>query len=328
MTILIIGLGSMGCRRLRLLKQLRPDIRLCGVDTNDVRRASVEREYGVGTYAAIEQAVAMEKPEAAVICTSPLTHAAIIRECLLSGLHVFSELNLVTEGYGENIALAQEKKRVLFMSSTFLYRKEVRYLIAQAKGCSQPLNYRYHVGQYLPDWHPWEDYTKYFVGDARTNGCRELFAIELPWLQAAFGPVESIKSICKKITGLHTAYADSYFVLLTHENGHMGSLCVDVVSRKPVRLFELYGEEMYITWGGTPESLHKWNTQEKRAAPVMLYDQAEHQEGYAPFVVENAYRDELAAYLTAIEQGIKPTYGFAEDWDTLRLADAIEKASS
>ena len=35
------------------------------------------------------------------------------------------------------------------------------------------------LGQYLPDWHPWESYKSFFVSNKKTNGCRELFAIEL-----------------------------------------------------------------------------------------------------------------------------------------------------
>ena len=47
---------------------------------------------------------------------------------------------------------------------------------------SRPVNYIYHIGQYLPDWHPWENYKNFFVGDKRTGGVREIFGIDLPWL--------------------------------------------------------------------------------------------------------------------------------------------------
>lgn len=204
-TIMVVGLGSMGRRRIRLLKKLRPEICLCGVDRNRERRVKVEEEFALRTYDSIERALQLEGPEAAVVSTSPLTHASIISECLSRGLHVFTELNLVPDGYQENMALAKEKGLELFLSSTFLYREETRYLIDRVKKCDQPLSYRYHVGQYLPDWHPWESYKDYFISDVRTNGCRELFAIELPWLCAAFGPIMGVRGLRQKCSRLQIA---------------------------------------------------------------------------------------------------------------------------
>lgn len=315
----------MGSRRIRLLKQLRPEFCFCGVDKSIKGRVRAETDFGIRTYERISQAIQAEHPEAAVISTSPLTHASIIGECLTAGLHVFTELNLVSDGYLENMALAQERGLVLFLSSTFLYRKETCYLIERARKSDSPLNYRYHVGQYLPDWHPWESYQDYFIGDARTNGCRELFAIELPWLCAAFGPIIEMKVFRQKCLGLQISYDDSYMLLLRHKNGCQGSLCVDVVSRKATRQFEMYGENLYLSWGGQPDTLREWDIQEKKDCPVNVYQKVEHQEGYAGFIIENAYTEELAAFLNQVEYGVPVSYGLAEDLETLRWIDRIEK---
>lgn len=323
--IVVIGLGSMGRRRLNLLKGLRPELRLCGVDLEENRRRQTEEAFSIPVYASLAEAVQTEHPDAAVISTSPLSHADLIRECLLAGLHVFTELNLVSDGYRENVALAKAQNRVLFLSSTFLYRREIRYIINRVHSCEKPLNYRYHVGQYLPDWHPWENYKNYFVSDARTNGCRELLAIELPWLTAAFGPIADIQTIHGKCSGLQLPYDDSYMLLLRHEGGHMGSLCVDVVSRKAGRQFEMYGESLCLTWQGNPDSLYEWDVAEKTDRQVRTYeDTVQHQQGYAGFIIENAYTAELSAFLSQIEQGTVPPYCFEDDLITLQWIDRIE----
>lgn len=324
-SIVVVGLGSMGSRRIRLLKKLRPEVCICGVDMNAKRRVKAEADLGIRAYEEIALAIQAGKPEAAVISTSPLTHASIIHECLCAGLHIFTELNLVTDGYLENMALAREKDLILFLSSTFLYRKETCYLIKRAHKIDDPLNYRYHVGQYLPDWHPWENYQDYFIGNERTNGCRELLAIELPWLCAAFGPIIDIQVVRQKCLGLQISYADSYMLLLRHKNGCQGSLCVDVVSRKATRQFEMYGEDLYLSWGGQPDTLMEWDIQEKRDCPVSVYQKVERQEGYAGFVIENAYTEELAAFLNQVEQEVPASYGFAEDLEILQWIDRIEQ---
>jgi len=322
--MMVVGLGSMGNRRIRLLKKLRPELSICGVDMNADRRNKARTNFKIEVYESVAHALQMEKPEAAVISTSPLSHAAIINECLSAGVHVFTELNLVSDGYRENMTLAKEKRLVLFLSSTFLYREETRYLIKRVKDRGLSLNYRYHVGQYLPDWHPWEDYKEYFVGDVRTNGCRELLAIELPWLCTAFGAISEISVFSQKCSRLQIPYKDSYMLLLRHESGCQGSLCVDVVSRRPVRLFELYGEDIYITWGGQPDTLVEWDLAKKRERPIHLYREIEHQEGYAGFVIENAYAEELMAFLDQVEHETPAQYSFVEDMETLHWIDQIE----
>ena len=119
MKIIVIGLGSMGKRRIRLLKE-RNDVQLFGIDSQENRCAEVKEKFGIKCYSSIAEVVEKEHPDAAVISTSPLSHAAIIKECLQNNLHVFTEINLVPDGYAENMRLAREKGKVLFLSSTFL----------------------------------------------------------------------------------------------------------------------------------------------------------------------------------------------------------------
>lgn len=320
MKILIVGLGSMGKRRLRLLKNILPDAEYAGVDSQDSRR----QEAGITAFTSLEETLAEYKPDAVVVSTSPLSHNEIVRACLNADAHVFTEINLVSDGYEENIKLAETKQKVLFLSSTFLYRDETKYICDVAKKQTKPVSYRYHVGQYLPDWHPWESYTNYFIGDARTNGCRELMAIEFPWLIEAFGRIADVHVTKKRLSTLQTNYNDCIQLLLTHENGNIGSVCIDVVSRKAVRLFELIGEDIYLTWNGTPDSLSVYDTEKKTVVPISLTESVEHQDGYAAFVVENAYTNELRTFIEAVQTGTNTHYSFKEDLETIKIIDEIE----
>ena len=162
--------------------------------------------------------------------------------------------------------LAHEKGVQLFLSSTFLYREEIRYMREQLPSMTkQKLNYTYHVGQYLPDWHPWENYKDFFVGKKETNACREIMAIDMPWLVNVFGKIESIQVMKHKTTALDMDYPDTYFMLIEHENGNKGSFQVDVVSRKAVRNLEVYNEDVYFQWDGSPEGLAVYDVNEKKS---------------------------------------------------------------
>ena len=299
MKVIVIGLGSMGKRRIRLLSEHK-DIEIFGIDSKGSRCDEVKEKFGFKCYANIAEAVKAENPDAAVISTSPLSHAGIIKECLQNNLHVFTEINLVEDGYEENMKLAKEKGLVLFLSSTFLYRKETQAIIDKVKDKNDKLNYVYHVGQYLPDWHPWESYNNYFIGNPRTNGCREIMAIDLPWLWTAFGPVKKVQAIKSKITELNISYNDNYLILLEHESGAKGVFAVDVVTRKPIRHIDVYGEHLQLSWNGTADSLQEYNFETKEMQTILFEDASEHVDGYAAFITENPYREEINAFLAQI----------------------------
>ncbi len=321
MRVLVVGLGSMGKRRIRLIKKLDAETKIVGVDSNPSRRDEAAELFGIETAESIEAA---GKADAAFVCTSPLSHAAIIKTCLERGMHIFTELNLVSDGYAENIELADKKGLVLFLSSTFLYRDEVRYIANCVKNNEGALNYTYHIGQYLPDWHPWENYKDYFVGDKRTNGCREIMAIELPWLTTLFGGVNGFSAIKSKNTALNIDYNDNYLVTLEHESGTKGALAVDVVSRKAVRNLEIFGENLYLSWDGSPTGLYKYDFETKQNVNIDLYENVDKLEGYSAFVIENAYSNEIATFFDCVAGKAKAEYGFNEDFATLELIDGIE----
>jgi predicted dehydrogenase len=324
MKVAVIGLGSMGKRRIRLIRQYDADIDITGVDINLQRCEEAKKEYAVKACASLREAVDKYGVQAAFISTSPLSHAKIIEECLGFGLHVFTELNLVADGYDGNIKLAEEKGCTLFLSSTFLYRAETRHIIETARSAPGKLCYNYHIGQYLPDWHPWEHYKEFFISDKRTNGCREIFAIELPWIIEAFGKIAGYMVIKDKITALDVDYPDNYMVILRHEGGHKGVLCVDVVSRKAVRNLEVYGENLYMSWDGTPMGLAAYDFENKRSEAVLLYDKVDKLSGYSPNIIENAYYNEVACFFDAIAGKQTPRYTFEDDRAVLDLIGKLE----
>lgn len=327
MNIVVIGLGSMGKRRIRLIREMYADVQIYGVDAQEERRKECKDFFQIEIYRSLEECLREHSPEAAFVCTPPLSHAGITKECLLQGMHVFSEINLVMNGYEENIALSKQQNRVLFLSSTPLYREEIRYISRRVKETGGVVNYSFHVGQYLPDWHPWDALQNFFVSKKETNGCRELLAIELPWMLQTFGKVNRIEVMRHKATSLPIEYDDSYLVLLEHETAHHGALIVDVTSREPVRHLEVFGEKLFLTWGGTPDSLREKNLERQMMDIVQVYADAQvcHENAYSRNIIENAYAAEVKNFMASIDGTEQAQYSFEEDQEALRLIDQIER---
>lgn len=324
MKIVVIGLGSMGKRRIRLLKRLYPEKEIIGIDTSEERLRQVKQDYDINVCSSIDE-LGASGIKYAFVCTSPLSHADIINQCLKHRWHVFTEINLVDDRYEENIKLAEDNNLKLFISSTPMYRKEIKWIKNKVNNVSENISYMYHVGQYLPDWHPWESYNNFFINNKKTNGCRELFAIELPWIFDIFGEAIDFKVIKNKITKLNIDYDDIYSVIFKHKTGHIGVITVDVVSRKAVRNLEIFGENIHVFWEGTPDTLYNFDIDNKQKQFVNLYQKVEHDSKYADNIIEDAYKEEIINFFYVVENKAKPCYTFSKDINILKIIDRIEK---
>ena len=74
MKIVVIGLGSMGRRRIRLMQAMADAPEIVGVNRSAERRAQVEGEFGIKTFATLAEAIAEARPQAAFLCTAPASH--------------------------------------------------------------------------------------------------------------------------------------------------------------------------------------------------------------------------------------------------------------
>ena len=320
-TFCIIGLGSMGKRRARLLKQIKQDCIIVGVDKRKDRQDEFKNIFKSEVFDDIDAVLRQNSCDAVFICTSPLSHSAIKTKVDSYKVHTFSEINLLDDGYD---SVADKPAARSFLSSTQLYSREIITLQSLISK-KEKYFYTYHVGQYLPDWHPWDKKEDFFVFDKRTNGCREILGIELPWIIETFGKVKSIKTSSANVTDMEVAFHDVYNILLEHENGTIGSFCVDVVSRSAVKHLRIQNENQFIEWDGNPEKIKKFNIEKKEFEIISVYDKFTHIAGYSDKVIEEPYIDEIKDFLTGLE---KPNhefkYSYQKDSYIIKLLDEIE----
>ena len=325
MKLLVIGLGSMGKRRVRLLKEYDSNIEIVGLDKQEKRRKEAEELYAIKTYDNLDRINLLEI-DGALLCSSPLTHAELILDLNSKGIYnIFTELNLSTNLYDEIIEIEREKKGILFLSSTLLYRKEIQFfknIVSSDKG---KINYSYHVGQYLPDWHPWENYNDFFIGKKETNGCREIMAIQLPWIIDIFGEVEKFYCFKDKITDLNIDYNDIYHIILKHKNGTIGSLQFDVVSREATTYLEVISENNHIKWNGTPEGFKVFDLNDKKMKDIKTYEKIDRKEGYSQLIIEDMYLEEISTFINSVKENKNYSkYSFEKDKEVLSLINKIE----
>lgn len=321
MKVIVVGYGSMGRRRIRLLSRLISDCEILCVDSNDTRRRQALGD-GYECVSDLQDAIA-QGGDIAFVCTSPGHHAEIILQLLEAKIHVFTELNLIDTEYSKIIALSEEKNTVVFMSSTMLYDKQIQEIDRLVKATSKPVSYIYHVGQYLPDWHPWEDYKNFFIGKKETNGVKEIYAIQLPWIINTFGEIKDVTSIKEKCTNLDIDFEDTIISTFQHVNGNVGVFVADTVSRKAITSLEVIGEDIHLFWNGCNDGLCFFDTEIGKLCQINCYDKVEHEQGYADNIIENRYSDEIQDFLNAVKGVSLPRYSLEKDKYTLSIIKRI-----
>ncbi|MBR3149661.1 MAG: Gfo/Idh/MocA family oxidoreductase [Eubacterium sp.] len=325
MKALIVGYGSMGKRRARILRELYPDVSVLCTDSNPEKIAQAN-ENGHVWCGSVDEAIE-QKPDMAFICTSPGNHAPLIIKLLENRINIFTEITLTADRYDLIIETAKKNNAKAFISSSMLYDEQICAITNEVVSQTKPLTYIYHVGQYLPDWHPWEKYTEFFASKKETNGVREIYAIQLPWVINAFGEIQKVNAVSTKCTDLEFDFPDTYTAQFRHENGNIGTFTADITSRKATVYLEVLGEDLHLVWNGKPDGLKKYNFDTKEFEQIKTYDSVIKNSSYADVILENRYIDEIKDFVSFVIEGTEPKYSFDKDKVTLSVIDKIEGIS-
>ncbi len=326
MKFLITGLGSMGKRRVRNLQYLKAGA-LAGFDPREDRRAEAKEKYGIETYADFDEAFERFNPDAVIISTPPDLHVKYAKLAVANDRHYFSEASVVDDEMDELLSLCRDHPNVVAAPScTLRYHPSVRTIkqIVEGGAFGRPLLFTYHSGQWLPDWHPWEDYRSFYVARRITGACREIVPFELSWLTWVLGPVETVSGLRAKLSALDIDIEDAYQVLLKFRSGLLGHLLVDIIARTPVRCFRLCSELATVEWDATARRVRLFRAGAKDWEDIPESERIQ-EPGYV--YAENMYIEEMRDFVAACG-GERPWgYTLEDDVRTLGLLAAIERSS-
>ncbi len=321
---LVIGLGSMGKRRIRNLQRLGLTT-IVGFDPREDRRTEASSQYGVKTVATIEDGFAAT-PDAVVISTPPDLHVRYARQAVANDLPFFMEASVVDDDMERLREEAERAGVVAAPSCTLRFQPSIKKMKELIDGgrIGDALTYTYHSGQYLPDWHPWEDYRKFYAGQRRTGACREIVPFELVWLTWLLGPVDRITAMKAKVSTLDVGIVDAYQVLVRHRVRTLGPLLVEVLAREAIRRCTIVGSDGTIVWDWSGKRVLLYDAKTK-ATTEFVEDHGTVHPGYVH--AEEPYVDEIRAYLDACDGRAPWPYTLQDDIGILGLLRSAEQSS-
>lgn len=327
MNILVIGLGSMGKRRIRCLQTLGYSS-VAGVDARADRRTETAAKYGVAVHATYEEAVAVKRPDALVISVPPDVHHLYMARAVADRIPFFVEASVVDHGIRETDAQCRRLGLLAAPSTTMVFHPGIQLVaqIVRSGSLGKISNIVHHSGQYLPDWHTYEQVRDYYVSNPATGGAREIVPFELSWLTAVFGFPRRVTGTCRKTIAIEGAEKiDDTYNCVYDYGDHLMVLVVDVVSRCAVRRLTINGGLKQLVWDWDEQVVRVYdpatNVWEKHR-----YDQGHAAAGYNANIGETMYIEELRSFIEAAQGRCTFPNTLANDHANLRLLYAVEEA--
>ncbi|MBI5955205.1 MAG: Gfo/Idh/MocA family oxidoreductase [Chloroflexi bacterium] len=259
MKFFIVGLGSIGRRHFRNLIALgEKDIVLLRS-----HRATLPDDelagYPVGTN--LQEALQKHKPDAVIVANPTALHLDVAIPAAEAGCAILLEkpVSHSLERLDVLQQAAQKSGSKILVGFQFRHHptlNKARELI-QSGTLGKVLTVHAHWGEYLPNWHPWEDYRQSYAARADLGGgVIVTLTHPLDYLRFILGEVESLWSFNGHLSPLEVDVEDTAEIGLKFSSGAIGGVHLNYVQRPPTHRLEIVGTNGTLRWDNADGILH------------------------------------------------------------------------
>ena len=249
MKLLIAGYGSIGRRHFRnLLTLTERDILFYRTGHSTLADDELAG-YPIDTDLC---AALAHQPEAVIVANPTSLHLDVAIPAAEAGCHLLLEkpISHSMDRVDDLIAAVQSGGGKVLVGFQFRFHPALQWIAEnQASLIGRPLSFRVHWGEYLPGWHPWEDYRLGFSARADLGGGVILTLCHpLDYLRWLFGEVAELWAFAGHSSDLDLQVEDTAEIGLRFQNGVLGSVHLDYNQRPPTHTLEIIGTEGTIRW--------------------------------------------------------------------------------
>ena len=269
MKYLCIGAGSIGKRHMRNL--LSMGVKSHNIVASDPRRDRLDEVTALGisrVYETYEEALEADNYDAAMVCSPTNLHIQQGIELAKKGIHILMEKPLAhnLDGIEEFKSLVKKNKIVVLMAYIFRFSPltdKVRDLLA-SNAIGKVLFVRGEFSEYLPDWHPYEDYRSFYMAEKKQGGGSILDQCHIMDLvHYLFGGFESVYAQNGNLSNLAVNSDDFSQLSIKLKSGLIASVHTDMFGRDHKKELEIKGEFGNIYWNSTDNVVTHYNAETK-----------------------------------------------------------------
>jgi predicted dehydrogenase len=331
---LIVGLGSIGQRHARNLRAiLGADVDLLThrtrgltrlLEENGVAREqeSVADRLAIRECPSLDEALACE-PDVAFVCNPTRFHIPLAQRLADAGCHLFLEkpISDSLDGVDDLARTVREKHLVAVVGCQLRFHPLLQRLHGLVRGgtIGRVVAARLAVGEFLPGWHPYEDYRTSYAARRDLGGGVILTLIhDLDYAYWLFGAPRRVFALGGRLGDLELDVEDTASILMDCGSDHPLPVHVqmDFLQPPPGRTCEILGSRGRITLDLATGTLRRYA--EDGATAELLE--------VPGFARNDLFVAEMKHFLACVHGEQQPLVPLADGVATLRIALAARRS--
>ena len=254
MKFLICGLGSIGLRHLRNLKALGYTDVIVYSSGKSVMPGVKEEVEQFKIYNSLSDAL-KQKPDVCMITNPTSLHVPVAMMAANAGCHLYIEkpLSNTLEQLDQLQKIVNNKKLITFITYQFRFHPHIKLLKQIFSDAQNEYGAALYVttewSEYLPDWHPWEDYKQGYSARKDLGGGVLLTQIHpMNYLSYIFGDIEKVQINKIATKSLDIEVDDIADLMLTFNNGMSGHVHIDFLQKPRVHTMKIVTSKGRFAW--------------------------------------------------------------------------------
>lgn len=268
---LIVGLGSIGKRHIRNLIKLKVSpSNIFGFDIRE-DRINESKKLGINNFLKKIEDIKYGDFHGAFICSPTSLHIsqAIILAKKKINLFIEKPLDKNLKNIKKLISIQKrEKIKILIMYPFRFSSHAIKFKeLSKNSELGKALFFRGEFSEYLPDWHPWEDYRSFYMAKKSLGGGSILDQSHiLDMAHFIFGDFKEILGCFNaKVSPLNVRADDMAEIIIKTRSGLTGSIHQDMFGRKHKKYMEIYFENGNLFWDVYKLSVTMFNARTKKS---------------------------------------------------------------
>jgi predicted dehydrogenase len=313
--ILIAGFGSIGRRHFRNLRAL-------GFEEfvfYRTRRGTISADESSDWPSFDKLDAALElRPKMVIVSNPSANHMEVSTAAAAANCDLFIEkpLSNSLEGCEELARTVRERMRVAMIGCQFRFHPlliELREGL-QSLRLGRVIGASAEWGEYLPDWHPWEDYRQSYAARSDLGGGVILTLIHpLDYLYWLFGRVERVQAATRAVPALDTPAGEDWAeITLTFSSGVIAQVHLDYLQRSPAHRLCVWGERGAVTLD-FQTNVFRWQVHGDKNVGVEVA-------APAGFERNTMFIDEMRHFLECVADRKKPCIPLEDGVEVLKVA--------